>query len=85
MLDVLGKSYVIDHCIAFFTRRQKEQDFRDYVGNALYVIAHNTAAFDSGGKEMATKYTDMYKPEDTRTADEIKDSMKEKLAAFGKA
>ena len=34
---------------------------------------------------MATKYTDMYKPEDTRTADEIKDSMKEKLAAFGKA
>ena len=84
MLDVLGKSYVIDHCIAFFQRQQKEQDFRDYVGNALYVIAHNTAAF-AGGKEMATKYTDMYKPEDTRTADEIKDSMKEKLAAFGKA
>lgn len=84
LLEILGKSYVIDHCIAFFERKTKEQDYRDYIGNALYVIAHNTAAF-AGGKEMATKYTDMYKPEDTRTAEEIKNSMKEKLAAFGKA
>lgn len=83
MLDVLGKSYVIDHCIAFFQRQQKEQEYRDYVGDALYAIAHNTAAL--GGVEMKRKYTDVYKPEETRTAEEIKDSMKEKLAAFGKA
>ncbi len=82
MLDVLGKSYVIDHCIAFFEKKTKEQDFRDYVGNALYVIAHNMAAA-WGGSEMATKYTDMYKEPETRTAEEIKNNMKQKLAALG--
>lgn len=84
MLDVLGKSYVIDHCIAFFERKTKEQDYRDYIGNALYVIAHNMATV-WGGSEMAVKYTDMYKEADNRTAEEIKTSMKQKLAAFGKA
>ena len=73
----------MDHCMAFFQRQKKEQDYRDYVGNALYVIAHNTAAL--GGSEMARKYTDMYVPEETRSAEEIKDSIKRKLKAFGES
>ena len=83
LLEFLGKSYVIDHCIAFFERKTKENNFKEYVGNALYVIAHNTAAW--GGSEMAIKYTDMNNEPDERTAEEIKDSIKQKLAAFGKA
>ena len=79
-MEVLGKSYVIDHCIAFIKKQRQEQNYRDYVGNALYVIAHNTATW--GGSEMSRKYTDMYKPEDTRTAEEIKDSMKKRLGAL---
>lgn len=80
-MEVLGKSYVIDHCIAFFEKKTREQDFREYVGNALYVIAHNTAAW--GGSEMSVKYTDMYKKQETRSAEEIKNNIKQKLAALG--
>lgn len=80
-MEVLGKSYVIDHCIAFFEKKTREQDFREYVGNALYVIAHNTASW--GGSEMSVKYTDMYKKQETRSAEEIKNNIKQKLAALG--
>lgn len=82
MLDVLGKSYVIDYCIAFFARRQKEQDFRDYVGNALYVIAQNTANM-FGGSHMAVKYTDLYKLQDKRSAEQVIGCIKDKLKRMG--
>lgn len=82
MLDVLGKSYVIDSCIAFFARKQKEQDFRDYVGNALYVIAQNTSNM-FGGSHMAVKYTDLYKPEDERTAQQVIGNIRNKLTIMG--
>lgn len=82
MLDVFGKSYVIDSCIAFFTRRKKEQDFRDYVGNALYVIAQNTSNM-FGGSHMAIKYTDLYKPQDERSAEQVIGGIKDKLKRMG--
>ena len=82
MLDVLGKSYVIDYCIAFFTRQQKEQDFRDYVGNSLYVIAQNTSNM-FGGSHMAVKYTDLYKPQDKRSAEQVIGNIRNKLKIMG--
>lgn len=84
MLDVLGKSYVIDYCIAFFARKQKEQDFRDYVGNALYSIAQNTANM-FGGSHMAVKYTDLYKPEEEMTAQQVIGNIRSKLMKMGES
>jgi hypothetical protein len=34
---------------------------------------------------MARKYTDMYVPEETRSAEEIKNNIKRKLKAFGES
>ncbi len=84
MLDVLGKSYVIDYCIAFFARKQKEQDFRDYVGNALYVIAQNTANM-FGGSHMAIKYTDLYKKVEEVSAEQVIGNIRNKLTIMGES
>lgn len=40
MLDLLGKGYVIDHCISLFKNKQKDKIYRIYVTDALYAIGN---------------------------------------------
>ena len=49
LLELYGRGYVIDHCIAALLRKQKKEAketlFRMYVTDALKVIAENTSHF----------------------------------------
>lgn len=80
MLEMFGKSYVVDHCIAFFEKRAKRELYQVYITDALCYI-NEILATRFGGKIMSKRYYDILhkKPEETRTAQEIVDSIRSKL------
>ena len=80
MLDLLGKSYVVDHCIAFFKKRSENELYQVYTADALFYI-NEIIATRFSGKMLSKRYYDLLhkKPEDTRTAQEIVDSIRSKL------
>ena len=56
-----------------------------YMTTGLRMLTENSAHLVSGGKYLSVSYNDMINPppEETRTADEIIDHMKKKLAKAG--
>jgi hypothetical protein len=42
LLELLGKGYVIDHCVSFFQSEQKKMILTAYVTDALKAIVYNT-------------------------------------------
>ena len=77
---MFGKSYVVDHCIAFFKNEQERDRLIYYITDALMYINENTAKAN-GGKVISKKFYDLKndEPEETRTPDEIINSIKNKL------
>lgn len=56
-----------------------------YMTTGMRMLTENTAHLVNGGKYLSVSYNDMINPppEETRTADEIIDHMKKKLAKAG--
>lgn len=48
LLEVLGRGYVVDHCIASLNKQRKEQKFRVYLTDVVKMIAENTAKMAQG-------------------------------------
>lgn len=69
------------YAVSKINSRQRDTAYRVYVTDALKFIAENTARY-AGGGYMKARYEDLIhpKPEDTRTAEEIIEHMKKKLA-----
>lgn len=87
-LELFGKGYVIEHCIAFFKRQIKEQNYQIYVTDALRAIVNNTAEM-FGGISMRMRYADLVEDiskgpatEETRTPEQIINHIKDKLKAL---
>lgn len=80
MLELFGKSYVVDHCIAFFREESEKDRLTYYIADALMYITENTAN-QRGGKAISKRFYDLKngEPEETRTPDEIINSIKNKL------
>lgn len=80
MLELFGKSYVVDHCIAFFREESEKDRLIYYITDALMYISENTAN-QHGGKAISKRFYDLKngEPEETRTPDEIINSIKNKL------
>lgn len=76
---------MVDHCVAAFQNKQKDRLYQIYITDALKAIAENTANL-AGGKSPQLRYIEVIddmentdkKPE--KTAEEIIDNMKNKLA-----
>ena len=69
MLELFGSGYVIDHCVSAFKEKQEFEAYRNYVTDSLKVIGH-----------LNKRYYDIIHPVvETRSADEIIDSISEKL------
>lgn len=70
MVELLGAGYVVDYCISRYKHKQEEKLYRAYVSDALMHITNNLShAF--GGNRITQRYTDLMKPQDTRTGDDI--------------
>lgn len=80
LLEVVGIGYVIEHYIAYFKKERCEMAYKSYVADALKIITENTAKAN-GGSYLNVRYAELIEPgkEETRTATEIIDDLKEKL------
>ena len=73
---MLGRGYVIEHCISTFKALQEEKIYRVYVTDALRALLH--------GNDIA-RYYDLISPEEKKqeTAEEIKERIMSGLNAIG--
>jgi len=82
MLDLYGKSYVIEHCISEYLKRREEKLYKIYVTDALKAIAENTTHYlgmsemIDYGTSLSERWIDVLEPQeetedDTRTCEEI--------------
>lgn len=77
---MFGKSYVVDHCIAFLKDEQEKDRLIYYITDVLMYISENTANAN-GGKIISKRFYDLKngEPEETRTPEEIINSIRNKL------
>ena len=77
----MGTGYVIDHCISCFHKEQVAKAHDIYVTDTLRLITENTAK-QVGGSYIKERFADILDPpkEETRTAQEVIDNIKTKLA-----
>lgn len=82
MLKVLGTDYLFQHIETTYKKEQEQLTYQIYVTNALQAISENTAGFSSNGKYISTRWWDILhpKPADTRTATDIINHIRAKLA-----
>lgn len=91
MLELLGKSYVIDHCINYLKKTNEETALKVYITDALKAVVENTGKSINGGVAMRSRFIDILneaQEEDQEDAEEkaekIKANMKRTLARLGK-
>lgn len=80
MLELFGRGYVIEHCVSTINNTRKEEIYRTYIAESLRIISSGV------GREITVKYIDIIESctpnreaEETRTPEEIIDSIKKKL------
>ena len=80
MLDLIGRGYVIDHCVSTLIVLNKEEIYRNYVTQALKAISVNTSK-EYGGEYMKTDFYSIINPpkEEKRTAEEIIEQVTSKI------
>lgn len=70
----MGKGYVIEHCVSFFQRENKQKSYQFYVTDLLLGIARTQ------GLKVTTRYQDVVDPvEVEEDADTIINRLKGKL------
>lgn len=80
---MLGTPYVIDHCLLALEERARQEAYELYISEMVR-SANNSIARALGGSEFGKSWKEImdYKPE-TRTADEVKRHMMEKIKGLG--
>lgn len=80
LLEILGKSYIIQHCVAFLKRKSEEDAFRMYIAEGVKILTENTAK-QFGGSALSISFRDIISGEkpDERTEEDIINGLKEKL------
>lgn len=76
LLDLCGKGYAVDTCMAFFRRKKEREKYLIYYADALSTISETLAGY-VGGKYI--KKLGEARKEETRTASEIIDGIRAKL------
>ena len=79
LLELFGSGYVIDHCIAVFSKEQEEakkqeeeKRYRYYLTDCLKLITENTAKY-AGGSYLTISFRDIMDPKPVieKSGDEI--------------
>ena len=69
---MVGKGYVIDHCVSLFNKQVKEERYRNYIADSLRLISENVAKL-VGGSYFKTRYAELCEQakEPEKSGDEI--------------
>lgn len=89
---MLGKQYIIDHCVTKIKKESEQTALRVYITDALKAVVENTAKI-GGGVTMRRRYADIINnvPDDEETNEQaqkrakgIIDNMKAKLNSLSR-
>lgn len=58
------------YALSRYRREAEDKAYRVYITDALKVLTGNTANY-AGGSVMSGRYADLWKPADTRSAEEV--------------
>ena len=93
MLELMGRHYVIDHCLHQLKKLSEEKVFRIYLTDALKALTENTGRLVKDGVKMSTRFCDLIeekeeqspeeKASDEIKAQEIISMMRERLSKLG--
>lgn len=80
MLELCGRSYLVEHCAITANERAKAQIYNMYMADTVHFINHSVSGL-FGGNVKRERYSELIKPqvEETRTADEIINHVTDKL------
>lgn len=69
---MIGKGYVIDHCVSLFNKKIRDELYRGYVADTLKLINDNLAKY-VGGNTLRERYKELanVKKEPEKSGDEI--------------
>ena len=92
MLELLGKSYIIDHCYNYLKESSEETALKVYITDAIKAVVENTERLTKDGVVMKKRYIELItdvpnekQAEDNdKRAKEIIARMKSKLEKLGK-
>lgn len=72
LLEIIGRGYVIDHCVSFFNKQAKEERYRNYIADTLKLMNENIAKL-VGGSYYKMRYAEQceQKKEPEKSGDEI--------------
>ena len=71
-MELIGREYLIDHCISALRAYRRSEAFQEYVADSLMYLGE-AVANALGGSYIPTRFGDLFDdaPKDERTADEI--------------
>jgi len=92
LLELLGKSYIIDHCLNHLKEHSEDTALKVYITDALKAVVENTARWSKDGVVMKKRFADIINdvPDEeenennNKRAHSIKERIKSKLAKLGK-
>ena len=67
LLELLGKEYIVEHCIYELKKRNEMSIYHNYIAMTLYAISNNRRMVKTYQEVINVKNT----PVDNRTGDEI--------------
>jgi len=92
LLEILGKSYIIDHCYNYLKVQSEETALKVYMTDAIKAVVENTGRLSKEGVVMRKRFADIINdvPDEeenennNKRAHSIKERIKSKLAKLGK-
>jgi hypothetical protein len=82
LLELLGRGYVIEHCISSFKNRTEEKAYKIYVTDSLYAIANGLYQYLGKGDAMEKRFIDIIEksaPKKEETEEEVIERIRGKL------
>lgn len=74
LLELIGKGYIVDHCVSLFNNKAKERLYQTYITDTLKCLNDNLAKV-IGGSSIKARYYDLLEAgsqkESEKTGDEI--------------
>lgn len=92
MLEIIGKSYILDHCYNYLKNDSEDTALKVYITDAIKAVVENTGRLTKEGVVMKKRYIELINDvpdeknieDSNKRANSIKERIKSKLAQLGK-
>ena len=83
MLELIGRRYVIDHCVLHLRKMSEDEACRVYVTDALKAIADNTGKLVKEGVGMSKRFVDFINADNDEPSEDAEQKAEEIKSHIG--